>query len=167
MKEEIPINKPLVLINDHDKDLAALLMDGLRQMHGQRVEVFTLDHAQLGETVMVLLPENGPSLAAALRDWVDAWWSEGDEATYGTPEAYLRGFGVVIEPGEYTSFSTSCPYCGQADELEMVGGTFQTLGVPITAAGFALADASMMQTEDEIVLCNACQRSFSADAILL
>lgn len=166
MKEEIPI-KPLVLINEHDKDLAALLMDGLRRMHGQRVEVFTLTHTSLGETVVVLLPEDGPSLASALRDWVDAWWSEGDEDTYGSPETYLRGFGVVIEPGDYTSFSTSCPYCGHADELEVVGGTFQTLGVPITAAGFDFADASMMQTEDEIVLCNACQRSFPAAAIQL
>ena len=154
------MDKPIIVRCD-DEDLMA----AMRAIHGQRVEVFVLDHNQTGETLMVLLPDQESSLAAALRDWVDTWWTVGHDAQWDTPEQYLRGFGVVIEPGHWTAFATSCPYCGGADELEVVGGTFQTMGVRVSAEGFAFADASMMQTEDEEIQCNACHRTFSADAI--
>lgn len=158
---------PTIVVCDDETDAAGRLMDGLRDAHGQQVEVFVLHHDQTGEAVMVLLPEKGPSLPAALRDWVNDWWSDRDEQHYGTPEHYLRGFGIAIESGDFTTFATSCPYCGQEGALEVVGGTFQTMGVRVDAEGFAFADASMMQTEEELVRCDACQRTFSADAIRL
>lgn len=160
------IDKPMIVVVDDPADAGGLVIHGLRQMHGQRVEVFALDHEGTRETVLVLLPENGPSLAAALRDWVAEWWSDGDEDTYGTPETYLRGLGVVIEPGDYTSFATSCPYCGGDDGLKVVGGTFRT-AIPISADGFAFLDANALETEDEEVRCDVCGRTFSADAIRL
>ncbi len=160
------MNEPTIVLYDND-NLADRLMSVLRDAHGTQVQVFVRDHHQTGETVLALLPEHGPSLAAALRDWVDTWWTVGHDAQWDTPEQYLRGFGVVIEPGQWTSFATSCPYCGRADELEVVGGTFQTMGVRVSAEGFAFADAQMMQTEDEEVRCNACRRTFPATEIAL
>lgn len=158
---------PTIVMCDDEKEVVNRLVDALRDAHGQQVEVFVLNHGQTREVVVVLLPEKGPSLAAALRDWVEGWWSDPDEAAFGTPERYLRGFGIAIESGNFTTFATSCPYCSAEDVLEVVGGTFQTMGVRVSAEGFAFADASMMQTEKEEVRCDACQRTFPAEAIRL
>ncbi|NMP24688.1 hypothetical protein [Sulfobacillus harzensis] len=161
------MEKPAIVVCDYEKDVADRLMDALRDAHGHQVEVFVLNHDQTGEAVMVLLPEQGPSLAAALRDWVAEWWSDMDEDAFGTPERYIRGLGVAIEPGDDTTFSTSCPYCGVGDHLMVVGGTFQAMGMAIQADGFAFADAKNVTTEDEQIYCDGCHRTFSAHAIRL
>lgn len=160
------MDQPYIVLCDDD-NLADRLISALRDAHGTQVQVFVRDHHETGETVLVLLPENGPSLAAALRDWVDGWWSDPDAAKFGSPENYLRGMDVVVEPGDYTTFTTSCPFCGVNDQLSVVGGTFQAMGISIAHDGFAFADAQMMQTEDEEVRCDACGSTFSMDAIRL
>ncbi len=140
------IDSPQIVVCDDDQDLAKTLLNALRQAHGTVTRVFVRDHDACGETLIAMLPSEGPSLATALRDWVNEWGSEGDEGTYGSPEAYLRGFGVVIDPGEFTSFPTFCPYCGVDGARDLVSGEFQAMGSPINADGFAFADAPMMQT---------------------
>lgn len=160
------MEKPAIVLCDDD-NLADRLLSALRDAHGTQVQVFVRDNHQTGETVLALLPEHGLSLAAALRDWVDGWWSDADAAKFGSPENYLRGMNVVVEPGDYTTFTTSCPFCGANDQLSVVGGTFQAMGISIAHDGFAFADAQTMQTEDEMVQCEACSRTFSMDAIRL
>lgn len=158
------VDEPMLILCDDGPETANRLLKALRDSHGSSVEIFVLDHNVTHETIAVLLPKNAPSLAAALRDWAYEWWPA---EKFATPEKYLSGFGVLIEPGEYTSFSTSCPYCSAADMLSVVGGAFQAMGVRIQADGFAFADAQMMQTDEEEILCSQCQRTFSADAIRL
>ena len=121
--------KPIIVLVDNEKDLADRLLDALRENNGCAPRIFVRDHATCGDTVVALLPPDAPSLAAALRAWVDSWWSDGDEDEYGSPETYLQGFGVTIAPGEFSSFATSCPYCQADDELEVADGTFYTTGV--------------------------------------
>ena len=156
-----------IVVCNNDQDLANTLLHALRQAHGTVTRVFVREHDARGETLVALLPSDGPSLAAALRDWVYEWWSDEDTEKLGTPERYLQGFGVMIEPGDFTSFSTSCPYCGVDGALDVVSGNFQAWGISINADGFAFADAQMMQTDNEMVECYACHRTFSTDEIRL
>lgn len=157
----------IVLATDDDlKDTAQRLLAALRDFHGQPARIFVRDHVPLGETVVALLPPGGPSLAAALRDWVAEWWSDGDEDPYGSPAIYLDGLGITI-PSEDATFSTSCPYCGTDSDLTLASGTFTTTGVSITPDGFALADVKQLDTENEQVVCGACARQFPLQEILL
>ena len=162
-----PILEPLVIVCDHSKDDADLLMGILRVFSNTTTRVFVRDHATLSETVVALLPTPGPSLAAALRDWVEDWWSDEDTEEYGSPATYLRGFGITLPDTEDTTFSTSCPFCGAEDALFVVGGTFHAMGMRIEVNGFAFDEAQNVQTEDEHIICEACGRTFSADEILL
>ena len=161
------ISESTIILVDNEKDLASRLLAVLRTFHGTTPRIFVKDHATASDTVVVLLPPGGPSLAATLRDWVADWWSEGDDDEYGTPEQYLAGFGVVIDAGDYRTFSTSCPYCGAEDTLTVVTGTFSAMGLGVQADGFAFDDAQSLQTEDEQIFCSGCQRTFSADDIRL
>lgn len=156
-----------VILCDNDKELDKRLLAALREAHGQAVEVFVLDHDRTGEAVVVLLPEDGPSLAAVLRDWVQDWWSDGDEEDFGTPERYIRGLGVAVKSDDYATFSTSCPYCGVEDHLEVVSGQFNAMGIELTSDGFAFADAKNVHTKDEQIRCDACQRTFPLAKIFL
>lgn len=158
---------PMIVVIDHERDLTDRLFLALRAVDGTTPRIFVKDHATCSDTVVVLLPPGGPSLAAALRDWVADWWSDGDDDEYGTPEQYLAGFGVVIDAGDYGTFSTSCPYCGAEDTLTVASGTFSAMGLGVQADGFAFDDAQSLQTEDEQIFCSSCQRTFSADDIRL
>ena len=160
------ISEPMIILVDNEKDLASRMLTALRAVDGTTPRIFVKDHAA-SDTVVVLLPPGGPSLAAALRDWVAEWWSDGDADTYGSPAKYLAGFGVVIEGNDDATFSPSCPYCGAADTLTVVHGTFSAVGIAVLADGFAFDDAQSLHTEDETIACSACQRTFSADDIRL
>ena len=92
---------PQIIVCDGDKDLASLLLTALTSVQGHPCEVFVKFNGT--EQIVILLPTPGPSLAAALRDWVYSWWSDGDAATYGTPESYCATFGVIIPTGEESS----------------------------------------------------------------
>jgi hypothetical protein len=162
-----PILEPLVIVCDHSKDDADLLMGILRAFSNTTARVFVRDHATSSETVVALLPTSGPSLAAALRDWVIDWWSDDDTEEYGSPAAYLRGFGITLPDTEDGTFSTSCPFCGAEDALFVAGGTFHAMGMRLEANGFAFAEAQNVQTEDVQITCEACGQMFSADEILL
>jgi hypothetical protein len=106
-------------------------------------------------------------MAAALRDWVQDWWSDGDEKSYGSPEQYLARFGVIISTSEWASWSTSCPYCGADDQLSVVSGTFEAMGMPLSADGFSTADAQSFNTDEVQIACGACRREFSMDEVML
>ena len=155
---------PQIIVCENDKNLASLLLTALASVQGHPCEVFVKSNGT--EQIVILLPTPGPSLAAALRDWVHSWWSDGDAATYGTPESYCATFGVIIPTDKFASFSPSCPYCG-ADTLYMTSGTFQAMGLLLNADGFAFDDADNVQTADEQVTCSACERTFSLQAVLL
>ncbi|POB12164.1 hypothetical protein [Sulfobacillus sp. hq2] len=158
---------PAVILCDGDTFEADRLLAALRDAAGTQPRLFVKDHATLPETLVVLLPPDGPSLAAVLRDWVRTWWSDADAARSGTPEQYLAGFGVVLDPDPYATFSTSCPYCGADGTLSVVSGVFATQGVAVHADGFALDTAAVLHTADEMVACAACQRTFAAADIAL
>ena len=156
---------PRIVLCDNDKDLSERLIFALREAHGTTARVFVRDSKT--ETLVVLLPGDGPSLAEALRDWVQDWWSDGDNDQYGSPEQYLAGFGVVIPTSEWAGWSTSCPYCGTDDQLSVVSGTFEAMGMPLSADGFSTADAQSFNTDEVQIACGACQREFSIDEVAL
>ena len=89
-----PILEPLVIVCDHSKDDADLLMGILRAFSNTTARVFVRDHATSSETVVALLPTSGPSLDVALRDWVEVWWEDEDAEEYGSLEEYLQGFKI-------------------------------------------------------------------------
>lgn len=165
------MNHPQVFIyeeayaREDGRELLALL----REFQGTPATIHVLDNEEENESYVVIRPSDGPSLARILRDWVDGWWG-GDEQhvdRYGSPEAFLRRLGVVIPTGEFVSFSPSCPYCYAADTLSVTGGTFDATGMQLSADGFAFDDAKQVNTTDVQVHCEACDRTFSADAIQL
>ena len=159
---------PTIIVCDHEKDLAERLLAALRDAHGTRPRIFVKDHATRPETLVVLLPHGGPSLAAALRDWVDTWWSDEDDATYGAPNHYLAGFDVWIpEPGVCAPFSPSCPYCGARDALMVRAGSFMAAEMSLTPHGFAVTDAQAFDTAQEQVQCEACSTVFTLDEVRL
>ena len=57
-------------------------------------------------------------------------------------------------------FCATCPLCLVAGDLEVVSGIFRITGMHLNEDGFAFADASQVETEDERVLCRACERTF-------
>jgi len=53
------------------------------------------------------------------------------------------------------SFFPQCPACGGTD-LTVTSGTFSAAGMPLSADGFAFADAAQVDTSDEAVTCGTC-----------
>lgn len=157
---------PTVLSLDGDPNPTALLLSALADYPGEPVELFVRPHAQTGETLVVILPTTGPSLAAALRDWADSWWEADDTARWGSRSAYLAGFGVQVPDDDSAAFSPTCPYCGASD-LAVSAGTFVATGMVLTAEGFSPLDANILDTEDERVACNTCGRTFPLDRVTL
>ncbi len=56
-------------------------------------------------------------------------------------------------------WTLKCPKCGAEDDLCVVRGTFSG-SIPLREDGFAFADASCVDTEDEVVRCGACGAEF-------
>jgi uncharacterized protein YbaR (Trm112 family) len=57
-------------------------------------------------------------------------------------------------------YNTTCPYCGEKNRLEVVSGTFSAIGMRLSEDGFSFIDARQIDTEDEKVRCQACNRTF-------
>ena len=87
--------EPVVIPCDNDKGLANHLIAALTSFSNTTARVFVLYNVTSAETVVALLPTPGPSLAAALRDWVIDWWSDDDTEEYGSPKDYLQDFTIV------------------------------------------------------------------------
>ena len=60
-------------------------------------------------------------------------------------------------------FKTKCPACGKDGCLYVVAGSFESSGVPLQKDGFALAEASSLSTQDEMVMCSRCGRDYMLD----
>ncbi|MEW6049121.1 MAG: hypothetical protein AB1609_22070 [Bacillota bacterium] len=56
-------------------------------------------------------------------------------------------------------WKTTCPRCGAEDELFIVAGNFSGR-IPLCSDGFSFLDAKHLNTEDEIVRCDACGAEF-------
>jgi len=166
MKGAILMREPTVLAITGDPHPTGLLLSALADYVGEPVEVFVRTHADTGETIVAMVPTQGPSLARALRDWADAWWEDDDTARWGSIPAYLAGFGVAVPEDELASFSPSCPYCG-ADDLFVQQAVVRATGMAVTAYGFSSLDADTLDTEDEQVACNTCGRTFPLDRVTL
>ena len=158
---------PLIAVTDGTHAFEDLLLDAIRQADGHTVRIHVKHHDITGETVVALLPQPGPSLVAALRDWVDTWWDDEDAARHLTIERYLQGFGVVIAPGDFTACVTSCPYCNARDTMYVIAGTFSAMGMALSYDGFTFGDASSVDTDDLEVECEACRRIFPYDEVML
>ena len=139
----------------------------VKSAHGEETRVFARSSAKTGGTLVAILPKNGPSLARALWAWVQEWWSDVDDESYGSPYAYLKSYGVTIPTDDMAAYATSCPFCGTADGLSVVSGYFATTGVPLSHDGFALDDAKQVDTEDVIVQCGHCQKHFPLALVIL
>lgn len=62
-----------------------------------------------------------------------------------------------------------CPHCGACPDdarLEVVSGTFVARRVLLTEDGFDLMDAKRLDTEDEVVRCDACGASFPLSDVM-
>lgn len=166
MTNKIP-STPRIVLCDDDKHAADSLLGALRDTDGYPVRIHVKRHDITNETVVVLLPSNGPSLAAALRDWVETWWDDEDEARHLSVEKYLQGFGIVIEPSDFAACVTSCPYCNARDTMYVIAGTFSTMGMALNYDGFAFGDADSVDTDDLEVECEACHRVFPYAEVML
>jgi DNA-directed RNA polymerase subunit M/transcription elongation factor TFIIS len=62
-------------------------------------------------------------------------------------------------------FKTTCPKCGEDGALYVTHGKFSTVGMNLTADGFAFMDAQQVSTEDEVVRCNACGKTTPLDEL--
>ncbi len=82
---------------------------------------------------------------------------------------------VIYEPGslgtdwslalapkdeERDGYPTWCRECGIDGRLSVVSGTFEAMGMRLGEDGFATADASQFDTDNEIVECGACGAQF-------
>ena len=69
---------------------------------------------------------------------------------WASPPAPERGLNEA-------QWTTTCPDCGVADQMNVYSGTFLAAGMPLDAAGgFSFLDAQQVNTEDERVQCMAC-----------
>lgn len=160
------MREPAILSVTNDPDPYALIMAALPSYLGVPVELFVRTHAHTGETLIVILPTEGPSLASALLAWAENRWDEDAEERFGSPEAYLLGFGVIVAEDDNATYSPSCPYCGE-DALSVVSATFYADGIPLDVYGFSPLDASSFETENVTVVCHACQRRFPIERVTL
>lgn len=161
------IGHPMVVLcdNTNDTHLAKALYSALTAAHGSTIQVF-MYHSQ-SESLAVLLPTPGPSVAQATRQWVNSWWSDADTGQYESPARYLALFGIIIPEDEWAGWSTSCPYCGSRDVLDIVSGGFHATGIALTTDGFCVGEAKTFDTQDIRVQCAACQQVFPLDAVAL
>jgi hypothetical protein len=150
--------EPTILMVTGDPNPTELLLTALSDYLGVPVEIFVRTHAHTGETIVVILPTEGPSLAAALLAWAENWWDADAEERFGSPDTYLLGYGVVVPENDHATYSPSCPYCGE-DALFVVSATFSADGIPL--------DASSFETESVTVACHACQRRFPSERVTL
>lgn len=158
---------PVIAVSDDTSQFGDLLLDAIRKMDGQAVRIHVKHHDITNETLVALLPQSGPSLAAALRDWAATWWDAEDTARHLSVDKYLQGFGVVIEPSDFAACVTSCPYCNARDTMYVIGGTFSTMGMALNFDGFSFSEASGVDADDLEVQCEACQRVFPYTEVML
>ncbi len=158
---------PMIVVSDDTNQVGDLLLAAMRQADGHAVRIHVKDHDITNETLVALLPQPGPSLAAALRNWVDTWWDDEDAVRHLSIEKYLQGFGVVMEPSDFAACVTSCPYCNARHTMYVVGGTFSAMGMALNYDGFAFSDASGVDTDDLEVECEACHRVFPYAEVML
>lgn len=60
-------------------------------------------------------------------------------------------------------WNLTCPKCGAPTDraqLRIVSGTFECQGVFLAEDGFALCDARQLSTDNELVFCGACEKTF-------
>lgn len=58
-------------------------------------------------------------------------------------------------------YETKCPSCGDANQLEVIGGSFSAQGMYLSEDGFSFTDADQVDTEEETVRCSSCGKMFS------
>ncbi len=63
-------------------------------------------------------------------------------------------------------FSTTCPSCHVTDQLEVVSGTFSTIGMRLESDGFSFCDARQCDTDEVTVQCLACQVRFPLSQVM-
>lgn len=74
---------------DDASDLVEFLVHFSALVDHAPLAIQVYDHPN-GDCVMVVGPHLTDTLVQTeLHEWVDAWWSDGDEQQYGTPAAYL------------------------------------------------------------------------------
>ncbi|MEW6048087.1 MAG: hypothetical protein AB1609_16705 [Bacillota bacterium] len=56
-------------------------------------------------------------------------------------------------------WKTTCPKCGAEGNLFVVAGSFSGW-IPLCSGGFSFSDATRLDTEDEVVRCDACGAEF-------
>ena len=156
---------PAVVLVDNEKDVAKRLLAALREMEGKSVRIVVRDHHTVDDTLVVMLPEGGPSLAKALQEWVHEWWSEGDDETFGSQTAYLQGFGVSVQNGSFVS--TSCPYCGTDGHLSGIRATVNVTDMPVDRYGVKWDPGTVKSVENLIIQCRACRREFPITELAL
>lgn len=158
------MGEPTILPVTNASNPYAQIMDALLRY------LFVRTHAHTRETLVIILPTEGPSLAAALFAWVESWWDGAAEdrlrEAFGSPEVYLLGFGVVVPEDPNATFSPSCPYCGD-EALDVVSATFYADGMPLGIYGFSPLDVSSFDTDDVTVACRSCRRRFSVERVTL
>lgn len=159
--------EPLIVVSDDTNQFGDVLLAAVREADGHAVRIHVKRHDITNETVVALLPQPGPSLAAALRDWVGTWWDDENAARHLTIEKYLQGFGILIEPSDFAACVTSCPYCNARHTMYVVGGTFSAMGMALSYDGFSFGDASSVDTDDLEVECEACDRIFPYAEVML
>lgn len=63
-------------------------------------------------------------------------------------------------------FKTKCPACDE-ERLEISSGIFYAAGMTLAEDGFSFTDAKQVDTEEEIVVCQACGEKFSLGQLIL
>lgn len=66
----------------------------------------------------------------------------------------------------YVSFNTTCPYCKKEGELHVVHMTVCTK-IPLGPDGFSTTDAKYFESSDEVVKCEACDKTFPLSEVTL
>jgi hypothetical protein len=92
----------------------------------------------------------------------DIWWSVRGACSVERPKRTKR----IKKEDEFASFSTIFPYCKEDGSLMIVCFTART-GIPLRSDGFSTEDASSIDTEDEIVLCEECKKEFPLSEVTL
>lgn len=78
--------------------VAAWLRD-CRSRLGTQMVVEILEHHSCDDTIIICrLPQESPE--ALVREWVEEWWSEGDETLFGPKDHYIAGFFESIQEGD-------------------------------------------------------------------